>query len=695
MKSLLRYTFFLFFFFGVFGVGFGQRKCGTESPTYEQTQIMLKSIADFEKNILPNRKKSRTQSISVPVKFHALYDGYGNGGNLNSSISNIISKLNYWYANAGISFYTLGSINTISNNSYYYCNLDDVYDDRKAMMDTYGYTNALNIFLIGRFVTTNPDEDESRVTGIAYFPLPTTYRTTDDITNLYSSKNSNGLFILSDFTYFSEKTYSQNISDQIESTIPHEMGHYWGLLHTFETAAGAEYVNGTNGSSTGDLVQDTPADNRNLVQHLRKNSSGNCYLASNSVRDFNNQQYSPQLNNIMSYYDGCGGLITGGQFTRTYWGQYVRNRLNPTLSQRYYLDGLNRTILQYSGSSSSLMCAGNNLSMQYNSYGDPSYCQGTHYLQIKPINNYFFYNISTGVSTSNGEVTITSIIPANTPSGYYKVRICKAVSESLPDIAEQTVYINSNSNGTPTGSPISSQYSNATSTNYNATSTCAGNSIALYGNVSGYDTYWWTKDGQNYTASSTDSYFNASITGTYTLNMIKCGNIYRSSNSIYLTFYDKTTPSITASIGGVSSNTKLAVCDGSIVGLSSGCQGGMNPTWQDGNTSSFRYYNASSTRDFVVSCSNYFCNSANSPPVRITTVVEPNIQSVKTGNWQAPDTWSCNCVPLNCQNVTVQTGHTVSVPVTDAKAKNIIIKGILNFQNPTPSTKGKVGLGGS
>lgn len=682
MRNFLPFGFVLLFIFWGFD-GVGQRKCGTESPTFEQTQIMLKSIIDFEKNILPNRKQSRTQSISVPIKFHALYDGYGNGGSLNSSINNIITTLNFWYANSGISFYALGEVNSIINYNYYYCNLEDSIDDRKSMMDTYSYTNAFNIFFIGRFITTNPNKNVDSTTGIAYLPLPTTYKTTDDVTNIYSEKGSNGIFVLSNFSNVG------NVNYQVEKTIPHEVGHYWGLLHTFENCSctgGQEYVNGINGSISGDLVQDTPADNEKLVPYLRKNILGNCYLASNTERDPNNQQYSPQLNNIMSYYDGCGGLITGGQFTRTYWGQYVRNRLNTNLSQRYYLDGLRRILISPT-TYNRLYCGGSTISFDYGIYGEPSFVNATSSVRLyNSIGGY--YDLGT---LTTGQNFKTVIIPTNITAGYYDLKIYN--SYTSPDVSSTiTLYINGTTNGTPTGSPIASQYFLATTTLYNATSTCAGNSISLYGSISGYDSYWWTKNGQNYTASSTDSYFNASSTGNYTLNMMKCGNVYRSSNSIYLNFYNTTTPSITASSNGLSTNFRLATCEGSPVTLSTGCQSDMNPLWSDGSTSSIRYINASSTRDFVVNCNNYFCKTNYSPPVRITAL-NPNVQSTKTGNWQDVTLWTSNIVPLNCQTVTIQAGHTVNVPINDAKAKYIIIKGNLNFQNVSPTVTGKVGLG--
>ncbi len=51
-----------------------------------------------------------------------------------------------------------------------------------------------------------------------------------------------------------------NSSAEDGATIAHEMGHYFGLLHTHETANGTELVNGTNCGTAGDLLCDTPAD---------------------------------------------------------------------------------------------------------------------------------------------------------------------------------------------------------------------------------------------------------------------------------------------------------------------------------------------------------------------------------------------------------------------------------------------------
>ena len=58
-----------------------------------------------------------------------------------------------------------------------------------------------------------------------------------------------------------------------DTTLSHELGHYFDLYHTHETSFGTECPSGSNCQSAGDMVCDTPAD-PNLGQtrddvHLR------------------------------------------------------------------------------------------------------------------------------------------------------------------------------------------------------------------------------------------------------------------------------------------------------------------------------------------------------------------------------------------------------------------------------------------
>jgi len=99
--------------------------------------------------------------------------------------------------------------------------------------------------------------------------------------------------------------------------LAHEMGHFFGLYHTFETSLGTEFVNGENCAVTGDLVCDTPADNQGPVEDCAYNAYST---------DANGDPYIPLINNIMSYYPGeCIFQFTPGQYNRMAW-QYLTER---------------------------------------------------------------------------------------------------------------------------------------------------------------------------------------------------------------------------------------------------------------------------------------------------------------------------------------------------------------------------------
>jgi hypothetical protein len=79
------------------------------------------------------------------------------------------------------------------------------------------------------------------------------------------------------------------------STVPHEIGHYFDLYHTHETAFGIEFVNATNCTTAGDLLCDTPAD-----PNLSGKVDVNCLYTGGEV-DPNGDPYAPDPHNLLSY----------------------------------------------------------------------------------------------------------------------------------------------------------------------------------------------------------------------------------------------------------------------------------------------------------------------------------------------------------------------------------------------------------
>lgn len=146
----------------------------------------------------------------------------------------------------------------IDNSTYY--NIDDQTNDAEfdALKLINNKSNAINIYIVNNAV---------RYDGLA---------------NGYMS---NELVIV--------KNYANN------KLIAHEIGHCFDLKHTFQgTAYGttgcAENKNGSNCTSCGDEVCDTPADDNNGVLY----------------------GYSPDFTNLMSYYINTRDSFTEGQATR-------------------------------------------------------------------------------------------------------------------------------------------------------------------------------------------------------------------------------------------------------------------------------------------------------------------------------------------------------------------------------------------
>lgn len=360
--------------------------CGMPQLNKEQSDAMALSFSQFQKTN-KNARLQGIQAVSLPIKIHVVLQDNGYG-DISSSLNNVFSQLNFWFANMGVSFYQQGNINYIFNSNYYSMNNSD----EASILDNYAANNAINIFFVGSFPNRG-----ANVTGYAKFPIGDCCPSNQS----YSNKSSNAMFISTNFPM----TY------QAEKTIPHEMGHYFGLLHTHETALGYERVNGSNCSSAGDQICDTPADPNTSTTWTKIF----CTTVFNS-RDANGDRYRPQLDNIMSYYDGCGGRITSGQYNRMIWGYNVRTNPNPDLYSRYYIDGQLRFTYQANQFS---YCAGSTVNLAFWQFGD--FNSGNNFkIQISNNNGASYSDLSTSRS---GKYSLQTTIPSNYAQGNYKLKV--------------------------------------------------------------------------------------------------------------------------------------------------------------------------------------------------------------------------------------------------------------------------------
>ena len=93
--------------------------------------------------------------------------------------------------------------------------------------------------------------------------------------------------------------------------LAHELGHYFGLYNTFETSTfGVESADGSNCSSTGDLICDTQADPGGA-------SDAECHLIPEEPDPLSGLRFEPPVCNIMSRYNPtCDQFFTQGQMNR-------------------------------------------------------------------------------------------------------------------------------------------------------------------------------------------------------------------------------------------------------------------------------------------------------------------------------------------------------------------------------------------
>jgi len=91
------------------------------------------------------------------------------------------------------------------------------------------------------------------------------------------------------------------------TTALHEMGHYFGLPHTF--IGGNELVRRTNCSTAGDGFCDTEAD----PYSQGDDPNAPCNFIS-GPKDANNDYYTPPLDNYMTYFKNCRCRFTQEQY---------------------------------------------------------------------------------------------------------------------------------------------------------------------------------------------------------------------------------------------------------------------------------------------------------------------------------------------------------------------------------------------
>lgn len=263
--------------------------CGTDFT--ERDKEVISQFMERYHNGNFNDLKDLGDSL-VPVKFHIIQNDFGFAGIDSLNVFKELDTVNAHYKGAGIKFYHCDNIDYIKNTNF--VNFEKYTSE--VLCDSLDILNVINIYFAPNVFKYDTDSSILNLCGYAYLSGTSMNRVILD-----NNCATNG------------------------STMAHELGHYFSLLHTHTTSNGAELVDGSNCSFAGDLFCDTPAD-PTLSSTVVDDSC--MYIGTDT--DSNGDLYTPNTQNIMSYSrKSCRNHFTPEQHQAiNYYLQTYRNYLH-------------------------------------------------------------------------------------------------------------------------------------------------------------------------------------------------------------------------------------------------------------------------------------------------------------------------------------------------------------------------------
>ena len=284
--NLLFFSIFLSMSAYVFSQNNLEVDCGniTSSKSIEFYKSIKPQLKKFENDFFSMKSARGTTVVtntvnSIPVKVYIIRNSDGSGGLSADSLNHAISNLNTTYEGAYLEFFICDGIEYIDDDSF----INFKRGDEKNITETNYVPGLINMY----FTDNLQNESNESICGYS----DNVGR--NDTVVLKSSCAVNG------------------------SSLPHELGHFFSLLHTHgadNNDLTTELVDGSNCDTNGDGICDTPADPK--LKSTTVDSSCD-YIGSET--DANGDFFRPDANNIMSYSrKECRKFFTEQQLARMY-----------------------------------------------------------------------------------------------------------------------------------------------------------------------------------------------------------------------------------------------------------------------------------------------------------------------------------------------------------------------------------------
>ena len=253
--------------------------------TQEYFDLVIANLNDESLEIIDT--VSPELNINLKLEVFVVLDDQGESNFENETLISNLSIVNTHFKKIGLSF-AIGNVTIVPEYEYSILNSETEIAELEAK---YSMQKKMNLFLLDG-IELNADSSY----GYTTYPLDTIH---------------SNIFFRKDYLFGNNLTAL--------------FGSFFGLLNTYESIGGQEFVDGSNCLMAGDVICATYADPGGLPVYINDNCQ---YLG--ALLDPNGEYYLPSVANIMSDSpDNCKCLFTLEQYRRMkYYFKNYRNYLN-------------------------------------------------------------------------------------------------------------------------------------------------------------------------------------------------------------------------------------------------------------------------------------------------------------------------------------------------------------------------------